>query len=167
MAKIGRPCSICNHDDAEAIDAALIAGESLAKVAVRFLASKDSLANHKAKHLGEVLAKVEKAKAAAEGGTALERLEALYDRTNRLLLQVEHNGSAPQALQAVRELRATLESIARITGELNDKPVMTVNIAASPEWLQLQSLILNALSPYPAARLAVADAIDVMGEVVP
>ena len=166
MAKVGRPCSICNHDDADAIDSALIAGENLAKVAVRFLASKDALANHKAKHLGEVLAKVEKAKA-AEGGTALERLEALYDRTNRLLLQVEHNGSAPQALQAVRELRATLESIARITGELNDKPVMTVNSAASPEWLQLQSLILNALSPYPAARLAVADAIDVMGEVVP
>lgn len=167
MAHRGRPCSVCKHEDVEAIDAALIAGEPLAKIVVRHTVSKDSLANHKAKHLGELLQEVKRESEMGEGDTALARLEALYARTNRLLAQVEHNGSAPQVLQAVREARATLESIARITGELNDKPVMTINLAASPEWLQLQALILNALTPFPEARLAVSDAIDVMGEVGP
>ena len=33
--------------------------------------------------------------------------------------------------------------------------------------LSFGRLILNALTPFPEARLAVSDAIDVMGEVVP
>ena len=70
-------------------------------------------------------------------------------------------------MQAVREARATLESIAKITGELNDKPTLTINLAASREWLQLQSLILAALSPFPDAKYAVAEAIDIMGEIEP
>jgi hypothetical protein len=70
-------------------------------------------------------------------------------------------------LQAVREARATLESIAKITGELNEKPTVTINLAASPEWLQLQGLILAALMPFPDARLAVADAIEIIGEIEP
>jgi hypothetical protein len=54
----------------------------------------------------------------------------------------------------------TLETIAKITGELNERPVVNVlNVAASPEWIELRSRILAALEPHPDARLAVAAAL--------
>jgi len=39
-------------------------------------------------------------------------------------------------------------------GELNRNPV--VNVILSPEWTRLRAIIIEALAPYPDARLAVA-----------
>lgn len=168
MPPVGRPCSICNHEDRDAIDAALLEGKLVRELAVRWGISADSLRNHQKKHLGDTIVRARKAKAGdAVDGSALTRLEDLYERTNALLAQAEHSGSMGQALQAVREARTTLESIAKITGELNTTPTVTINLAASPEWLSLQGLILAALSPFPDARLAVAEAIDIVGEIEP
>lgn len=158
----GRPCSICEHDQRDEIDAALADGEEIRKIAVHWKVSASALRNHRVKHMSQTL--VELTAPAGEEQHArvssLDRLEYLYDRTNQLLAQAELNGATGPAIQAVRELRSTVESIARITGELNDKPTVTVNLAASPEWLQLQQVILAALNPYPTARLAVAQAIE-------
>lgn len=166
----GVACTVCTHADVDQINALLLGKSTFAKVAVKYSLSKDAVRRHNDNHLGEVLASLKKSQQAEAGedvGSALARLEDLYERTNELLVQAEHAGSTGQALQAVREARATLESIAKITGELNDKPTLTINLAASPEWLQLQSLILAALSPFPDAKYAVAEAIDIMGEIEP
>lgn len=168
MAASGTACTVCTHADKEQIDALLLKQTTFAKIAVQFKLSKDAVRRHNDNHLGDVLAALRKAdQAAPDDGSALSRLEALYARTNALLAQAEHAGNGGQVLQAVREARATLESIAKITGELNDKPSVTINLAASPEWLSLQTLILTALTPFPEAKLAVADAIDVIGEIEP
>lgn len=149
------------------MDALLLEKRPIRELAVRWGISADSFRNHSKKHLGEALVAFRKANAEDEHRSALSRLEELYERTNALLAQAEHSGTMGASLQAVREARATLESIAKITGELNEKPTVTINLAASPEWLQLQGLILAALMPFPDARLAVADAIDIIGEIEP
>lgn len=149
------------------MDALLLEERPIRELAVRWGISADSFRNHGKKHLGEVLVALRKANAEDEHRSALSRLEELYERTNALLAQAEHSGTMGASLQAVREARATLESIAKITGELNEKPTVTINLAASPEWLQLQGLILAALMPFPDARLAVADAIEIIGEIEP
>lgn len=158
----GPDCTVCAHPERARIDALLVDGLSPAKIAVRFDIHKDALVRHNKAHMGGALVELKKE---MQSSSALTRLEDLYERTNRLLVQAEHSGAAGQALQAVREARTTLESIAKITGELNDKPTITINLTSSPEWLQLQGLILSALAPFPDARLAVADAIDIVGEI--
>jgi len=160
----GPDCSICTHPERDAIDALLVDGLTLAKIAVKFNVDKQALGRHNKAHMGGTLVELRKER---QEGTALSRLEELYGRTNRLLVQAEQAGNGGQALQAIREARTTLESIAKITGELNERPTLTINLAASPEWLQLQTLILTALAPFPQARLAVAEAIDVVGEIEP
>ena len=74
-------------------------------------------------------------------------------------------------MAAVRELRGLVELLAKITGELDERPSVTVNLTASPEWQHLQGVILAALARFPDAREAVAGALlaadTVPGEVVP
>lgn len=164
MARVGRPCGICNHEDSEEIDRLLFEGRPIRELAVKWSISADSLKNHNQKHMGEALVKLKKGKRGEDGETALARLELLLARLELMLNQAEHNGQASLGLQAAREMRSTIESIAKITGELNDKPQLTINLAASPEWIQLQGVLLAALSPFPDARLAVADAIDMFGD---
>lgn len=167
MVARGVACTVCTHADVDQINAMLLGKTTFAKVAVKFSLSKDAVRRHNDNHLGEVLAALKESQRAEAGGdstSALVRLEELYERTNELLEQAQHAGNGGQVLQAVREARATLESIAKITGELNDKPQLTINLAASPEWMQLQGVLLAALSPFPDARLAVADAIDMFGD---
>jgi hypothetical protein len=50
-----------------------------------------------------------------------------------------------------------LELLGKLAGELQSAP--QVNILISPEWVRLRTLILEALEPYPDARLAVAGAL--------
>ena len=65
-------------------------------------------------------------------------------------------GRTSQALAVVKELRACLELSGKATGELNDRPQVTVNLMASPEWLSVRDVILAALLQYPDARAAVS-----------
>ena len=46
-----------------------------------------------------------------------------------------------------------IELLAKLTGELDDKP--EVNIVLSPQWLTIRGAILEALEPFPEARVAV------------
>jgi hypothetical protein len=63
------------------------------------------------------------------------------------------------SLAAIRELRGLVELIARLTGELDDRPVATVNIVASAEWIEVRTALYEALRPYPEAAAAVVGAL--------
>ena len=65
-------------------------------------------------------------------------------------------------LAAAREVRAGLELLARLTGELDEKPVTTVNVLASPELAGIITTMLRALEPYPQAKIAAAAALNVI-----
>jgi hypothetical protein len=44
-----------------------------------------------------------------------------------------------------------------VYGELQTQP--TFNIIMAPEWVEVRTVVLQALDPYPDARLAVAGAL--------
>jgi len=47
--------------------------------------------------------------------------------------------------------------IARITGELDERPtVQILNVASNPEWVAIRTALMVALAPHPAAAEAVA-----------
>lgn len=145
-------CRACEHPERDAIDHAITSGVSARKVASKYGLSEAGISRHKVHHLSAAIAKVD-----AERGNALHaRVEGLIDRADAILTTAEQSGRVTVALGAIREMRSLLELLGKATGELDDRPTLTVNLQASPEWLTIRGAILEALAAHPEARTAVA-----------
>ena len=156
-----RICTVCASTQREEINAALIStGSSFRDLATRYLVSTSALQRHKAGHLPATLLKAVAVAEVVEAGTLLERLKALNRETAAILQEARAAGSKDNelALKAIARVEKQLELEGRLLGEL--KEGSTVNVLVSPEWHSMRSAILAALESYPAARLAVAEALS-------
>ena len=61
----------------------------------------------------------------------LRQVRALQSKTLSILLQAEGAGDLRTALAAIREARGNVELLAKLSGELDERPV--VNLDLSPE----------------------------------
>ncbi len=159
-----RECKVCAHPERDAIDAALVCGDSQRSLAARYGLTPSSVARHYRNHVSAALAaltteRTERTEQAG-GGALLDRVEALIRRAERILDAAEGDGKVSTALSAIKELRALLELLGKATGELDDRPQVTINLLSSPEWLQMRSQLLGALAPFPQARIAAADVLE-------
>lgn len=151
-----RLCSVCNHPRRMRIDERIASGISMRRVATEFDLKPDAIRRHRIAHLTPALVSLAGHRAGAI--SALDRLEHLYGKARDVLDAAEEGGRLTLSLAAIKELRSLVELLARITGELDERPVQqTVNILTSPEWLRVQSAMLDALKPHPAAKVAVAE----------
>jgi len=153
---MGRACTVCSHEDREAVDEAIVLGRTLRDIAQQHGVSKDAVSRHKA-HVSPALARLVAEREEAGGKSALARLEELHVRAMRVLDAAESEGKASLSLAAIRELRGLVEVLARITGELDERStVQVLNLSTSAEWISLRSVVLEALTDFPEARAAVA-----------
>lgn len=113
-----RTCKTCAHPDRAAIDKALLDMEPFRHIAARFGTNTGTLQRHKAEHIPVALSKAQEAEEVAQGDTLLEQLVSLCAKANAILDAPENQRTA---LAAVREVRATLELIGKVTGELIDR----------------------------------------------
>ena len=152
-----RVCTICTHPEKEAINAALIANEPFRHIAARYGTSTGALQRHKADDLPSIMVKSEEAKEVAHADDLVWQIKQLRNKAIGILGKAETAGDLKTALMGVREARACIELLAEMEGELNRNP--TVNILVAPEWLQVRTVMLQALQSYPDARTAVAAAL--------
>jgi transposase-like protein len=161
LPPVPTPCVTCAHPDREEIDRALVLGAaSMRALARRFGMDRSSLARHRQAHVTPALARVVAEREATGPRSALDRLEELHDLVHR------HVHDSPESLPVplVRELRAILDTIARIRGELDERPqVAVLNLGTNPEWVAIRHALRSALAPYPDARVAAGAA---LGELV-
>jgi hypothetical protein len=159
---MGRACSICVRPDRKAIDTDLVGGVPLRTIAKGRDITIGSLSRHRQRHVSPALAALVKAEAEDDHNlTLLARLERHMSTVDRLLAHAEAQGSLATALQAVREARSLIELVARMTGELDERPqTLVVNLASSAEWIETRSVILAALARHPAARADVVAALS-------
>ena len=136
----------------------MVAGEAFRHIAARFDTSTGALQRHKADHLPVKLAKAQEAEEVAQADDLLEQVRDLQGRALAILDKAEEAGELRTALSAIREARGNLELLAKLLGELDDRP--QVNVLVSPEWLELRAIIVGALEPHPAARGAVLRALE-------
>ena len=154
-----RRCTICAHPKVEAIDMALIAGEPYRSVANRYESlSQASVQRHSENHLPATLAQAKEAEMVAHADHLLEQVRDLQVRTFAILEAAEASEQHRTALSAIREARGNLELLAKLLGELDERPVL--NLHVSPEWVELRAVIVGALEPYSEARGAVLRAIE-------
>jgi hypothetical protein len=85
---------------------------------------------------------------------------------SQLLDRLEENGTDVHGWESKRadprdlvlktadRLRQQTELLAKLLGELNEQP--QINVLVAPEWLQVRSVLLDALALYPEARASVA-----------
>jgi len=181
MSRTG--CLICTHKKADEINARLInksrSGESFQTIADYFRLSKTTLMNHyngnpdknESSHISELLLKSEDAKDAlradntfAEYQRAKARIEDLSKKTYDLLAKAEAEEDHKACIGYIREcrgqegeLREQRKLLAELEGKLATQP--QVNITLNAEWIELRTLIIKALEPYPQAREAVVNAL--------
>jgi hypothetical protein len=152
-----RRCSICSHTAHQEIDGQLVGGQPYRQIARRFTVTISALARHRESHLSPSLVALRAQVDEAESEQLVPLLRKLLNRTLAFLHSAERSKNAGQGLSAIREARACIELQARLTGKLDERPQITVNIMATEEWRQLREHLAVILRPFPEAWTAIAD----------
>ena len=148
-----RTCTVCPHADRQAIDSAVLSGESFRYVAKRFALSVAALYRHR-EHLPATLVKAHAAAEVASADSLLAQVGELRARAMSILDTAEGTGQLMPALAAIREARSCLELLGKLMGELSDAP--QVNLIMAPQWSRLVSGLRDVLAPHPAILAQVA-----------
>jgi hypothetical protein len=156
-----RSCTICEHPRRNEIDRALVGDASNLSLSSLFAVSEQALRRHKANHLPAKLVMAQQAEEVAQADDLLGQVQDLQARTLAILEAAETTSEHRTALGAIREARSNLELLAKLLGELDDRP--QINVLVSPEWLELRAVIVGALEPHSEARGAVLRALEEAG----
>lgn len=150
-----RVCTVCASDQRADIDAALVSGAPNRTIASQYHVTEQSIRRHKADHLPAALTKAQDAAEVAQADDLLAQVRDLQAKALSILATAEAQGDLRTALAAIREARGNLELLAKLLGELDERP--QVNIVLAPEWLAIRAAIMAALAVYPEARQAVVE----------
>jgi hypothetical protein len=158
---VPRTCTICSHNQRDAIEDAFIDGTPKRRIASHHGVTERAVRHHIREHLPVLLALARDAERAARADSLLDRIEALQSRTLAILEATQETHDHRIALAAIREARGNLELIGEVTRELDRTP--TLNLHLRPEWIELRTMIVGALDDHPDARDAVVRAIASVG----
>lgn len=175
-----RPCTVCSHEKRQEIDKALITGTTHRNVAERFRLSPSAVYRHKQSHLAARLKRAFEAKEtrqavelvqhrveeqAKEVGQALDvvqQLRAINSATLQVLQKARESEKHSLSLQAVDRVHKQIELQAKLLGELQETGPQ-VSVLVAPAWHEVRVHVLQALTPYPEARAAVAEVLTRAG----
>ncbi len=158
-----RVCTICSHGSRYDIDSILVdRSKPYRDIARQYDVSKDAISRHVSSgHISELVALAADAERGARADTLLDRIEALQSRTLDILEATDETHDHRVALSAIREARRNLELIGEVTKELDRTP--TLNVHLNSEWIELRTVIVQALESHPDARQSVVRAIASVG----
>lgn len=158
---MARSCTVCSHPESVAINEALILEKRPnRRVASQYDVSEASVRRHR-EHIPKLLVEAAQTEEIIDADNLLGDLRGIQERTLAILEAAEATHEHRTALSAIREARSNLELLARLLGELDDRP--QVNVTLSPEWLELRTTIITALEPHQEARQSVLRALDEAG----
>jgi hypothetical protein len=153
-----RRCTVCDHPETHSIDETLVTGAPYRSVAKQFELSESAVYRHKTEHLPVQLLKAREVEQAARADDLLDQVRDLQAHALDILERAEKAGDLRTALAAISQARGNLELPGKLAGELDERPVVNLNI--SPEWLELRAVIVGALEPHPAAHRAILRALE-------
>lgn len=160
MGKRGPACSICNHPKAEEINRMIAEHEKLTDISREFAVSDDALSRHKDKCIITALSATPNTKDVITGDNLLSQLQAARDKAIELLDMAIEAGDTKvygPPSSYLSEIRQQIKLWAELEGRISSQPQVT--IINNPEWVELRTVIIQALDPYPEAKGAVVDAI--------
>ena len=153
-----RRCTVCDHPQRHGIDETLVTGAPYRSVAKRFGLSESAVYRHETEHLPSHLLKAREIEETARADDLLKQVRDLQTHALDILDRAEKVGELRTALAAIAQARGNLELLGKLAGELDERPVVNLNV--SPEWLELRAVTVGALEPHPAAHGAVLRALE-------
>ena len=153
-----RRCSICHHQGLEGINRALVEGIAFPVLVAKYRVSKDALSRHKANHLPATLVKAQEAREVARADDLLDEVRSLQARALTILDRAERVGDLRTALRAIKEARGNLELLAKLMGQIDERPQVLLHL--SQEWLELRATIVGALEGHQEAKEAVLNVLE-------
>jgi hypothetical protein len=155
---MSRICTVCGHDERDAIERAMLAMQPYRRIAQRYGVSERALYRHHDDHLSAALIQSHRIGEVTRADDLIDRLIAMARETQAILDRAKAAEDDELALKAIARAEKQIELQAKLIGQI--KEGATVNITFSVEWLSIRTLIIGALDQYPEARLAVACALD-------
>lgn len=156
---MGRRSKIEDHPKSKEIITRLASGEEFSKIVEDFPEIRYQDLDYYSKNkLPVLVSKSPEFKAEVEefrGNNTLEEVRSLKAKALEILAQAQQAGDLKTALMGIREARSCLELWMRAEGQLNDAPQIT--IINNPEWIELRTVIIQALDPFPDAKQAVCE----------
>jgi hypothetical protein len=169
-------CQVCRHEHRWRIELLRAAGASLDSLAAKFGVERDAIWRHWTNHVSDEArasyligpADMEKLaeKAAETGDSVLDYLKICRGALLAQLASMQVAGDSRNVAYVTGQLVRTLETIARISGELGALAttynITTNNVAVlseHPAFAKLQATLLRALGPHPGARADVVAAL--------
>jgi hypothetical protein len=182
VRKLTRRCQVCRHEHRWRIELLRAAGASLDSLAAKFGVERDAIWRHWTNHVSaeakatyligpadmEQLAQ----KAAETGDSVLDYLKICRGALLAQLASMQVAGDSRNVAYVTGQLVRTLETIAKVSGELGALAQTTYNITTNnvavlsehPAFAKLQATLLRALAPHPGARADVVAALRQLDE---
>jgi len=152
-----RICTVCSHGKRAEIEAMIVSGTSYRDISGQFQLSKTAVQRHATDHIPQSIKQAQTAKEEAQSLDVVRQLKAINNVTLSILKKANDSGKDSLALFAVDRVMKQLELQAKLLGDINDG--VQINIHETPEWIRVRTTIIQALLPYPEARIAVAQAL--------
>jgi hypothetical protein len=142
---MARACNVCGRSDRTEIDSALVSAEPIRAISRRTGLSKDGLRRHRESHLPISLVRVaaDEEQDRAEG--LIGEVQSLLDEARAILADEREAGRSTVALNAIEKAGKLLELRARLSGELDERPITTINLLADKAWVQVRSATVAVL----------------------
>ena len=166
---MGRKSKIEAHPQSEEIIRRLASGEEYSDI-VRDIPGLtwDDLDYYQKKKLPVILSKSNDLRALADeieqadvhkGDTYLQLVIGLQKKALDALEQQNAKEDPKSWAMVSREARGYVELMGKALDRIREAPPAQITIINNPEWVELRTLIITALEPYPDARQAVVRAI--------
>ena len=166
---MGRKSKIEAHPQSDEIIRRLASGEEYSDI-VRDIPGLtwDDLDYYQKKKLPVIISKSKDLKALADeiesadvhkGDTYLQLVIGLQKKALDALEQQNAREDPKSWTMVSREARGYVELMGKALDRIRDTPPAQITIINQPEWVELRTLIIGALAPYPEARQAVVNAI--------
>lgn len=154
-----RRCSVCTHEKRDSVDKALVDHRlSYRQLASNYGLSLSAMYRHARNHIPEILTKAHNIKEVAHADVLRDRIERLVSQSEQLL---EHGRSKERGVDwaaGLRELRKSYELLARVSGELDERP--QINLIATEQWIEIRTRLIAVLGAYPEAKRKVIEVLN-------
>ncbi len=154
-----RKCKICHHEERAAIERDILNGDPGRVVANRYESlSQAAVQRHMENHMAKALAKTREVTELSDADRLRNELEEVKEDVRRLKAKAEAEGDIKTALLGCDKALKALDLEARVAQIIKEAP--TINVLISPEWLELRTVIVQALTSHPEASRDVLRALE-------
>lgn len=149
-------CTICKSPNRSDIEQAVVNGASVRNIASQFGVGYQSVERHIKNCIPQSIQQSQAAKEEAQALDVVAQLRDINKITLEILKESRDKKKNGIALFAIDRVIKQIELQAKLLGAID---TTQVNIYLAPEWQTIRNTLVQAITPYPEARIAVAAAL--------